>query len=331
MPIGAPNNMLLFANICLKIATLATICGILSQLQVAGAVTAAGSVQQLPQRIHNLLHQLSCGRKLNASAKFALLLAEFLIKQKMRYITPTRYDRQLYYQLLHKMNQLASCENPGEFNPVQELILRNAFQRNVLLLPPSLKYGALNANAEYEQLALSYDSLVSQGSPNRTESDLCMRDIVTLDTSRCKLSLNCLDLLTSESPSYGYQRTHQVLLLYILQHHKCAPRLSPPQLYEELAKGHCNEILSEQNAIRSLALGMGKYKDLYLEQATICGLWGYNEFLNWRNVMEIDSWQKEANQQQQQEQQEQELQEEEKEHIKDLSLVFYINALLLLH
>ncbi|EDW09245.1 uncharacterized protein Dmoj_GI19147 [Drosophila mojavensis] len=322
--------MLLFANICLKIATLATICGILGQLQVAGAVTAAGSEQQLPQRIHSLLHQLSCGRKLNASANFALLLAEFLIKQKMRYITPTRYDRQLYYQLLHKMNQLASCKNPGEFNPLQELILRNAFQRNVLLLPPSLKYGALNANAEYEQLAMSYDSLVSQGSPNRTESDLCMRDIVTLDTSRCKLSLSCLDLLTSEAPAYGYQRTHQVLLLYMLQHHKCAPRLSPPQLYEELAKGHCNEILGEQNAIRSLALGMGKYKDLYLEQATICGLWGYNEFLNWRNVMEIDSWQKEENQQQQQ-QQEQELQEEEKEHIKDLSLVFYINALLLLH
>lgn len=52
----------------------------------------------------------------------------------------------------------------------------------------------------------------------------------------------------------------------MLAHHKCAPTLSPPQLYEELAKGHCNEILSEQNAIRSLALGLGKYKDLYLEQ-----------------------------------------------------------------
>lgn len=74
--------MLLFANICLKIATLATICGILSQLQVAGAAAPAGSVQQLPQRIYNLLHQLSCGRKLNASAKFALLLAEFLIKRE---------------------------------------------------------------------------------------------------------------------------------------------------------------------------------------------------------------------------------------------------------
>lgn len=52
----------------------------------------------------------------------------------------------------------------------------------------------------------------------------------------------------------------------MLQHHRCAPRLSPPQLYEELIKMHCDEILSEQNAIRSLALGLGKYQDLYLEQ-----------------------------------------------------------------
>lgn len=50
--------------------------------------------------------------------------------------------------------------------------------------------------------------------------------------------------------------------------------------------------------------------------ATICGLAGYNEFLNWRNVMEIDSWH--AN-------------ESKEQHIKDLSLVFYINALLMLH
>ncbi|EDW61855.2 uncharacterized protein Dvir_GJ22280 [Drosophila virilis] len=291
---------------CLKIVTLAAICGALNQLQVAESTDR--SVQQLPQRIYGLLNELSCGLELNASAKFALLLAEFLIKQKLRYATPTRYERQLYYHLLHRMEQLLSCESQAE---ISEL----AFQRNVLLLPPSLKYGALNANAEYEQLALNYESLVEKGAPNATQSDLCMRDIVTLDARDCKLSLDCLDILTNEAPAYGYQRTHQVLLLYMLQHHRCAPRLSPTQLYEELIKMHCDEILSEQNAIRSLALGLGKYQDLYLEQATICGLSGYNEFLNWRNVMEIDSWH--AN-------------ESKEQHIKDLSLVFYINALLML-
>lgn len=91
---------------------------------------------------------------------------------------------------------------------LHNLVLR-LFYLDLLTTSLICRYGALNANAEYEQLAMSYDSLVSQGSPNRTESDLCMRDIVTLDTSRCKLSLSCLDLLTSEAPAYGYQRTHQ--------------------------------------------------------------------------------------------------------------------------
>jgi len=54
-------------------------------------------------------------------------------------------------------------------------------------------------------------------------------------------------------------------------------------------------------------------------------LFGYNEFVNWRNVMEIGSW----------------LEGDspkdilpddgDSQHISDLALVFYINALLLLH
>jgi len=67
----------------------------------------------------------------------------------------------------------------------------------------------LNANAEYEQLAMNYDDLVNKGHPNGTQSDLCMRDIVYLNPSKCKLSLDCLKVLTSEDVAYGYQRTHQ--------------------------------------------------------------------------------------------------------------------------
>lgn len=60
---------------------------------------------------------------------------------------------------------------------------------------------------------------------------------------------------------------------------------------------------------------------LYLlnhSSATVCGLFGFNEFVNWRNVMEIGSW----------------LEEEsiaDTQHISDLALVFYVNSLLLLH
>ncbi|EDW02562.1 uncharacterized protein LOC6559047 [Drosophila grimshawi] len=316
--------MLQCVNFGLKILQLSAICAVLTVLlQLADSTvyseseSNSKSVEQLSQRIYALLDKLSCGRKLNASAKFSLLLAEFLIKQKMRYVAPTRFDRQLYYHLLHRMENIMRHATLNNLSALEQIILENAFQRNVLLLPPSIKYGALNTNAEYELLAMNYESLVNRGAPNSTQSDRCMRDIVTLNTGNCKLSRDCLEVLTSEAPAYGYQRTHQVLLLYMLEHHKCAIRLSPPQLYEQLAKSHCNEILNEQNAIRSLAMGLGKYQDLFLEQATICGLYGYNEFLNWRNVMEIGSWYA--------------VDDANNEHINDLALVFYINALLLLH
>ncbi|XP_017077745.1 uncharacterized protein LOC108112414 [Drosophila eugracilis] len=281
--------------------------------------------QELPHRIYRLLYGLSDGRSLSASSIFALLLSQFLIKQKLRYVAPTRYERQLYYHLLHRMEHIRERSGLLREQGVQGDILNIALQKNVLLLPPSLRLGELDANAEYEQLAEIYSKVVNEGQLNRTQSDLCLRDIVELKPPKCKLlSSKCLEILANDAPAYGYQRTHQVLLLYVLQHQVCAPHLSPPQVYELLARSQCDEVEREQNAIRSLGLPVA-YRDLYLEQATICGLFGYNEFVNWRNVMEIGSW----------------LEGDspkdilaadgDSQHISDLALVFYINALLLLH
>nr|XP_016928161.1 uncharacterized protein LOC108008774 [Drosophila suzukii] len=281
--------------------------------------------QELPHRIYRLLDGLSGGHKLSSSSTFALLLSQFLIKQKLRYVAPTRYERQLYYHLLHRMEHIRERSGWVREPGVQGEILSIVFQRNVLLLPPTLRLGELDANGEYEQLAEIYSKVVNEGQLNRTQSDLCLRNIVELKPPNCKLlSEECLELLASDAPAYGYQRTHQVLLLYVLQHQVCAPHLSPPQVYELLARSQCDEVEREQNAIRSLGLPIA-YRDLYLEQATICGLFGYNEFVNWRNVMEIGSW----------------LEGDspkdilpddgDSQHISDLALVFYINALLLLH
>ncbi|XP_017146011.1 uncharacterized protein LOC108158285 [Drosophila miranda] len=326
-PVVTADNMLLAAlKLGLVLAAISGCCMLPAPL----ADREMDRQQELPQRIYGLLDKMSCSRKLNASATFALLLAEFLIKQKLRYVPPTRFERQLYYHLLHRMEHIKSRSSvsPATATGIERQILESAFQRNVMLLPPSVSYGQLDANGEYEQLAAIYGKVVNEGHPNRTQSDLCMREIVELDLRNCKLpSHECLELLTSDAPTFGYQRTHQVLLLYMLQHHVCAPHLSPPQVYELLAKSHCNEVVREQNAIRSLGLSE-QYRDLYLEQATICGLFGYNEVLNWRNVMEIGSWFEDdaddgddnvADK------------SHDSQHINDLALVFYINAMLLLH
>ncbi|KAI8036268.1 uncharacterized protein LOC128256432 [Drosophila gunungcola] len=308
----------------LKYALLLAVGGCILPNPILGGGTE--SDQEVPHRIYRLLDGLSGERTLSSSSTFALLLSQFLIKQKLRYEAPTRYERQLYYHLLHRMENIRTgsgglVQEPG----IQGEILSIAFQRNVLLLPHSLKLGELNANGDYEQLAEIYSNVVNEGQLNRTQSDLCLRDVVELKPPSCKLLPGqCLELLTSDAPAYGYQRTHQVLLLYVLQHQVCAPHLSPPQVYELLARSQCDEVEREQNAIRSLGLPVA-YRDLYLEQATICGLFGYNEFVNWRNIMEIGSWlagdtpkDKLAD-------------ENDSQHISDLALVFFVNALLLLH
>ncbi|KAH8401685.1 hypothetical protein KR009_007371 [Drosophila setifemur] len=312
--------------VVLKLSLILAISGCWLLIPVLGAESEPD--QDLAHRIYRLLDALSSGRRLSSSSTFALLLAQFLIKQKLRYVAPTRYERQMYYHLLHRMEHIRESSELAQEKGIQQQILSNAFQRNVLLLPPSLKWGELDANGEYEQLAEIYPKVVNEGQLNRTMSDLCLLDIVELKPPNCKLvSGDCLELLTSVAPAYGYQRTHQVLLLYVLQHQVCAPHLSPPKVYELLARSHCDEVEREQNAIRSLGLP-SSYRDLYLEQATICGLFGYNEFVNWRNVMEIGSWLEGHP-----------LEEaaaangdgEDKQHISDLALVFYVNALLLLH
>ncbi|EDV37685.1 uncharacterized protein Dana_GF11286 [Drosophila ananassae] len=284
-------------------------------LLVLEPVAAEKTGREVPDRIDRLLDGLSCVPKLSASSSFAILLAEFLIKQKLRYVAPTRYERQLYYHLLHRMELI---KERSDWGGVYGDILGSVFRRNMLLLPPTLKWGELQANGEYEQLAEVYPKVVNEGQLNGTLSDSCLREIVMLEPPNCKgISLGCLEMLNSDAPAYGYQRTHQVLLLYVLQYQVCAPHLSPPKVYELLARSHCDEVEREQNAIRSLGLP-SSYRDLYLEQATVCGLFGFNEFVNWRNVMEIGSW----------------LEEEsiaDTQHISDLALVFYVNSLLLLH
>ncbi|KRG00330.1 uncharacterized protein Dwil_GK27012 [Drosophila willistoni] len=154
-----------------------------------------------------------------------------------------------------------------------------------------------------------------------------MRDIVNLDINNCKLNIGCLNILRSEVPAYGYQRTHQVLLLYILEHHECSGYFSAALNFDFLAEKYCTKVELEQKAIRRLGLPK-QYRDLYLEQATICGLHGYNEFLNWRRVIEISKWLDENIYQNADDADTND--DDVTYHFYDLALVFYINALLLL-
>lgn len=93
--------MLLCANFHLKIATLLlAISGAISMLpQVTKPTSDATPTEQLPQHIYGLLDKLSCCRRQpNASAKFSLLLAEFLIKRKPNELCAQKRNRLLQHK-----------------------------------------------------------------------------------------------------------------------------------------------------------------------------------------------------------------------------------------
>ncbi|XP_037942133.1 probable serine hydrolase [Teleopsis dalmanni] len=92
----------------------------------------------------------------------------------------------------------------------------------------------------------------------------------------------------------------------------------------------CTQAYREFNVIKKLGIPL-KLRDLFLEQITVCSLFGYEEFLNWRNVGLLMSWKTDNNGCGC-------LTEPESltgscdcnDHLINLALVYYINALLLL-
>ncbi|KAI9581114.1 hypothetical protein GQX74_014497 [Glossina fuscipes] len=163
----------------------------------------------LIDKVLKLLTKWDHSTNLNINIKFSALLSEFLIKQNERYFESTRYEQQVFYQILQKLNHIIQRKgNEPDFTETHKKILENIFQKNVLLTPPQLKEHYIITDLEYRSLIKHYDKLITVGYPNDTMSDQCLAHIVTLNDD-CKLSDECLSIITSDLPTYGYRRVHQ--------------------------------------------------------------------------------------------------------------------------
>ncbi|XP_075167799.1 uncharacterized protein LOC142239952 [Haematobia irritans] len=242
----------------------------------------------LVKSIMKLLTKLERSKDLEPSMKFAVLLSEFLIKQHQRYIESNRYEQQVNYHLLQKLDKIIRNTGYADFENTQKIVIDNLFQKNVLLLPPVLKERHIDTHFEYKSLIKNYTQLVGKDRDVTLLSDKCLASIATLD-SKCQLSQECIDFMVTDLPTYGYVRTHQILLLYVFMHHICAPTLGSETAYQILASQKCTQVYREINVIRHLNIP-DVYRDLYLEQNVVCGLFGYVEFINWHNMVTISNW-----------------------------------------
>ncbi|XP_036332709.1 uncharacterized protein LOC118744058, partial [Rhagoletis pomonella] len=236
--------------------------------------------------VRNLLTNMERSAVWDENLHFSLIICEFIIKQKVRFYEPTRFESQLYDEILKRI---------GAFRAKIELLndgtgrLANILQKSVMLVRPVVVENQINTELEYKTLERNYDNLQDIGFPNSTFSDFCLLHISALDNCD-SIEKECLRVISSNAPSYGYRRMHQILILYVLMHHSCAPNFGSPLVYEILSTHHCSHVYREHR-ILSMAHSQAR-RELYIEQSALCGLFGFKEFLNMAEIRKIVSWDK---------------------------------------
>ncbi|XP_067633129.1 uncharacterized protein [Eurosta solidaginis] len=266
-------------KICIFLFTLAFILSVVP----AQRTYLTNSNINLGNLVKNLLTNMEQSKVWDENLHFALIFSEFIIKQKVRFYEPTRHENQLYDQVLKKIvalrNKIISKTGIGRLSDI--------LQKNTVAIRPSVVANQINTELEFRSLEKNYEILQNFGFPNSTFSDYCLFHISSLDECDA-IDMECLQVISTNSPTYGYQRMHQILILYVLMHHSCAKQFASPLVYEILSTQHCSNVFREH---RILAFSQSQARrELYIEQSALCGLFGFKEFLNWAEIRKVVSW-----------------------------------------
>ena len=129
-------------------------------------------------------------------------------------------------------------------------------------------------------------------------SDKCMSEALGSNPNhtKCMFSPLCVKEITDEQ-QVGYGPTHQLLFLTLALIHGCEEKYSDVlKQYsgydvEKLVENRCVRIMSEMMGLENP--NVKEYsRDLYMEQAFVCALHGYEEFVNLKRLKDILSWQR---------------------------------------
>ena len=145
-----------------------------------------------------------------------------------------------------------------------------------------------------EQLQQHFDEKIS---------DNCLTQITgtNLHSKRsCQISLNCLKLMTSAN-LIGYGNTHQILYFLIGFHTGCRyiiekefrkfrGQFEGTLNVNQFLEKKCKQIFNEMNELKENVVVNGD-TDLFMEQGLVCGILGYEEFLDVEILENIFLWQ----------------------------------------
>lgn len=137
---------------------------------------------------------------------------------------------------------------------------------------------------------------------DEAQSDKCMAEITGTGASSnssqpCQVSDECWRLISSEG-AQGYTLTHQALFLQLGEVQGCTQvllkRLEESNIeggLEQIYNRICSDMYPEMTAMEQKGQS-SMHRDLYMEQAMVCGSIGYRDFLSQGRLKQILSWQR---------------------------------------
>ncbi|XP_039290028.1 uncharacterized protein LOC111055933 isoform X2 [Nilaparvata lugens] len=125
-------------------------------------------------------------------------------------------------------------------------------------------------------ISLSEGELLLSGHPNEIESNNCL---IALNNN-CAINRKCLEEET-ESENTGYSLTHQIIYWQNFRQMECSKEYDG--LIKNIIKEKCRRVYAQQVYItRRYNLDSNTF-DLFTEQVAVCGMEGFEEFLNEEN------------------------------------------------
>ncbi|PSN37929.1 hypothetical protein C0J52_12237 [Blattella germanica] len=119
---------------------------------------------------------------------------------------------------------------------------------------------------------LNKSDLLMMGTPKELESDECIAELV--NTTVCNMSEKCKDIMTNNEEVHGYPLTHRLLYFQL----GCSENSKFVDVEKQII-GLCSAILKENMNIAKMGIPAA-FRDLFLEQISLCGMEGFAEFLN---------------------------------------------------
>lgn len=119
--------------------------------------------------------------------------------------------------------------------------------------------------------------LLLTGRPNESQSDYCIGLLASPE--RCGTSPTCWDIMANKDEEvHGYCLTHRLLYLQVARQLGCGNHVEFSGI-EKSIRNFCSDILVEMYHIIDLGVPAG-FRDLFIEQVSLCGIEGFAEFLN---------------------------------------------------